>query len=233
MTAIRVKTTNGWQDLAVAGAGVEVYEQAADPGAKPVGSIWIDTDELPFAWASGIPLVAVLPTSPMNAQEVYYLADAANGVIWHLRYRVDSASAYKWEVVGGPPMFATVETAEGHPGPNGQWVNLATNGPGIVLPLAGDYLITYGASANKSKGEPQSGYVGIANGDTSPAISSLYEDDYTTTTAASTLSSHYRFTGLSAGLTLKMRYFAGNSSGTAPWMVFSRRRMTLLPMRVG
>jgi hypothetical protein len=39
--------------------------------------------------------------APQDGDEVYYAADATNGVIWHLRYRAASSSSYKWEFVGG------------------------------------------------------------------------------------------------------------------------------------
>jgi hypothetical protein len=34
-----------------------------------------------------VPYVTALPPGPVNGQEVFYAADATNGVIWHLRYR--------------------------------------------------------------------------------------------------------------------------------------------------
>lgn len=48
-TAIRVRTTSGWQDIALKGADgvLRVYEQPNDPGAVPAGSVWIDTDDAP------------------------------------------------------------------------------------------------------------------------------------------------------------------------------------------
>lgn len=50
-------------------------------------------------------LVSTLPASPYDGQEVFYLADAAAGVVWHLCYRAASPSAYKWEFVGGASLF--------------------------------------------------------------------------------------------------------------------------------
>lgn len=81
-------------------------------------------------------LVSSLPVAPVDGQEIYYLADAANGVIWHLRYRAASASTYKWELAGGAPLrFSNTSTST---------VTLATFQamPGtLTAPLAGDYVM--------------------------------------------------------------------------------------------
>jgi hypothetical protein len=46
-------------------------------------------------------LVTSLPSSPVDGQVIDYVADATNGVVWRFRYRSASASAYKWEFIGG------------------------------------------------------------------------------------------------------------------------------------
>jgi hypothetical protein len=93
-----------------------------------------------------IATVTALPASPFDGQEIYFIADDANGVIWHLRYRATSGSTSKWEFVGGPPMTATVDSddtfAEG-----ATYVNPAPNvGPTIVVPLTGNYALTMTAN---------------------------------------------------------------------------------------
>jgi hypothetical protein len=85
-----------------------------------------------------VPLVSSLPTSPVDGQVIDYLADATNGMIWRLRYRAASASAYKWEFVGGSNLYTwngTVVTLN-----SGAMVEL-TPLISIVLPLAGDYVL--------------------------------------------------------------------------------------------
>lgn len=87
-------------------------------------------------------LVSALPVSPVDAQEIYFQADAANGVIWHLRYRAASASASKWEFVGGSPMGSRVDAvANVNTAPYGDFA-----GPSLVVPVAGDYECTFGAA---------------------------------------------------------------------------------------
>jgi len=59
------------------------------------------------------PILTALPavTNADDGLEINYLADAANGIVWRLRYRAFQAdgvtpnpSAYKWEYIGGPPL---------------------------------------------------------------------------------------------------------------------------------
>ena len=101
------------EELSFVPGGVEVYEQASQPSSTNVGALWIDSDEAPPAFVSQIPLVTSLPGSPIDGQEVYYqsAAMAADGVVWHLRYRASSSSAYKWEYLGGPPLSAAIDAA--------------------------------------------------------------------------------------------------------------------------
>jgi hypothetical protein len=63
------------------------------------------------------PLVTVLPSSPLNGQECYFSPQA--GTMWHLRYNDASASPYKWEVVGGPPLRVFVAGQREHHGRRG------------------------------------------------------------------------------------------------------------------
>jgi microcystin-dependent protein len=92
------------------------------------------------------PLVTALPAGPLNGQECYLqtAAMAAVGVAWHLRYNAASASAYKWEFVGGPPLALE--------GQSGSTTSAAMTpfGTGTVLPSAGDYLMQFGGLLTRS-----------------------------------------------------------------------------------
>src|SRR4051812_20323941 len=87
-----------------------------------------------------VPLVTSLPTSPVDGQVIDYLADATNGVVWHLRYRLASASIYKWEYVGGPALVTETTPAGDDSTTSTTYVALATPTT-LALPLAGDYDI--------------------------------------------------------------------------------------------
>lgn len=106
---------------------------------------------------AGGPLVTTLPASPADGQECYFVADSANGVIWHLRYRAAATGSFKWEFVGGPGLYAEgvgQQTVAG----TGAYVDLP-GGPAVTLPLAGDYDITIGTKDLGSTGNGQAAYM--------------------------------------------------------------------------
>jgi hypothetical protein len=138
-------------------AYVEIYSadgrvSTSAPGSFSalVASDWLDLSVVEFdtetvaAYASGIigpSRVTALPANPVDGQECYFVADAANGVLWHLRFNAASASAYKWEFVGGSPLFTS------HVGGTTSATTPATGlaGPSIVVPLAGEYMFDHAA----------------------------------------------------------------------------------------
>lgn len=97
------------------------------------------------------PLVTALPANPVNGQEVRFLADDANGVVWRLCYRAFKAdgvtpnpSPYKWECIGGPPLASDVSSDEGLAAATTTYAALTT-AQQVTIPLAGDYDIGVGA----------------------------------------------------------------------------------------
>jgi microcystin-dependent protein len=180
--------------------------------------------------------VTTLPSSPIDGTEVYYQSTTAGtgggasnsmatvGAVWHLRYRAASASAYKWEVVGASPMQVDVDASETTTSTS--YAALATAGPAITLPLAGDYLVsvaarTYGTTQNGS------GYMSYDKG----ATGALDIDGFGWDNEITNGSSDYRYvsrkqSGLSA-VTLTAKY--KTSAGTS---YFYRRSLTITPIRV-
>lgn len=150
-TAGNPKTdTTNWEVIASGGSigvdgAVAVYEQAGAPATTAVGALWIDTDEVPPAFGPTIPLVSSLPSPAYDGQEVYLLVDATNGIVWHMRYRAASTSAYKWEFVGGAPLEPP-QTASLNP------LTAYATVPGltVTLPRSGDYKISFGSAAYAS-----------------------------------------------------------------------------------
>src|SRR5213080_1814710 len=80
------------------------------------------------------PLVTVLPSTPVDGQECNYLADATNGVVWHLVYR---SATGKWHYTGGPELYGYIFTEESTT--SGAFIDLTTPGPSLTAPLAGTY----------------------------------------------------------------------------------------------
>ena len=57
----------------------------------------------PPAPAGSTPLLDVLPSTPVNGQEIYFQTAAMriDGVMWHFRYNANNPGTYKWDFVGG------------------------------------------------------------------------------------------------------------------------------------
>jgi hypothetical protein len=175
--------------------------------------------------------VTVLPGSPVNGQDCYFLADATNGVVWHLKYRSASASAYKWEFVGGAALFSEVLTAESTASTT--YVALTTAGPTVTLPLAGDYAVTVGATAT----ENSAAWVSAAMSYDIGASAAVDADAALLTNTATqfervqgSVNRERRKTGMLATAALTAKYRNAGGSGTAS---FQDRWMRVTPVRVG
>lgn len=79
------------------------------------------------------------PGSPSDGDRwIAYNVDAG-GTVWKFRYNAGSASAYKWERVGGEAALSQLITADA--GTSGAWT--PDNRNKILCPRAGDYLCRY------------------------------------------------------------------------------------------
>jgi hypothetical protein len=85
-------------------------------------------------------LVSALPGSPVDGMECLYqdATLAAQGAVWRLRYRSASASAYKWEFVGGLDFFESGAVVEAEGSAVAYTVTLLEPVK-FTLPLSGDY----------------------------------------------------------------------------------------------
>lgn len=171
------------------------------------------------------PPVTSLPATPQDGQVITYTADATNGISWLLRYRAASASAYKWEFVGGPPLFAEVTADETTASTS--YTNLATTGPTVTVPLAGDYdvQIAHACYFTAGSGQMLSSYaIGVtAAVDADSAITASGGTGFT-----DSASRKRRKTALAAATALQMKYRVTAGTGS-----FNRRWIEALPVRVG
>ena len=100
--------------------------------------------------AAQIPLTVVsygttLPASPVDGQEAILVDSVTNPTYqWRFRYNAGSTSAYKWECVGATPLGAYLNVQESL-AVTGTWQDLATVGPQVTIPRAGDYQVRFGA----------------------------------------------------------------------------------------
>lgn len=186
-------------------------------------------------------VVSALPTNPYDGQEVYYLASATKGVVWHLRYRAASASAYKWEFLGGAALTAQQPDVTGIFG-TGAWGTLeqlaadtATNS--IVIPLAGDYELQHnGTIEQNTVGTPHCylavGYGGTGAGVAVAGFVSIYEHGHAILDQNRN-ESVFGFTQISGQPVNRRLQFAYDCSVNTASMKFLSPTMLLRPIRVG
>jgi len=170
--------------------------------------------------------VTALPGSPFDGQEVYFqsAAMATEGVVWHLRYRAAASGSYKWEFLGGPPMSTEIVIVEGTTSVT--LVDLSTPGPTVTVPLAGDYLISFGATVASAGPElpwttVKLGAAAVADAQGFPMV--------VTAGNANTGSRTERVAAIAASAALKMMYRT-TAGGAVNW---DRRWITVTPVRVG
>ncbi len=160
------------------------------------------------------------PGSPTDGQEFCYLADSTNGVVWRFKYRSGSASTYKWECIGGLPLFSEVLTDESTTSTT--YAALATAGPSVVAPLAGDYDVRIGGLQYNVN---TNGYMSYDIG-----VTGAVDNDAMIQGSgggSQTGSRLRRKTALSAGTNLVAKY--KTISGTMHWQT---RWMEVKPVRV-
>jgi hypothetical protein len=167
--------------------------------------------------------VTTLPTSPVDGQECYYVADATNGVLWHLRYNAGSASAYKWEFVGGPRLFVAV--------PGSLPVVTATSpvfpagGAQLTLPLSGDFYLEFSGSGTVSSAVYWYMSVGVAG--SSVTAAGFYAGGAAGVFAH--VQGQERVNGRTAGQVLQVMVNVGGGGSHSP----EAHRLAVHPVRVG
>ena len=165
-------------------------------------------------------ILTALPGSPIDGQVIYYNADSTNGVVWQLRYRSASASAYKWEFIGGSPLVSTVVTSETTTSTS--FTDLATVGPSITVPLAGDYDVEIGGFTLSSGASVT--VQGFAVGATVATDAESVRGNAN----QSNPRMRYRKTAIAASTIIRMKYRVASLTGT-----FETRQILVYPVRVG
>lgn len=173
--------------------------------------------------------VTSLPGSPFDGQRVFYVADATNGVIWHLRYRAASASAYKWEYVGGAALNAELNGTESITSLT--FGDMTTVGPSITVPLAGDYDIDFRANVRPQPTQTNTGLlVGVKIGAAAVGLNDQIMSGAATDADDGTPAGLIRRTVSAASTVVKLQYAASPTGKTG---IFERRRLSVRPVRVG
>lgn len=210
----------------------QVTDEYARRAFEQISVRWPGSSSSTTPSGSTPPLVASLPASPNDGDEIYYLVNGTTGVVWHLRYRLASPSAYKWELVGGTDITAFVANYEA----TNQitYVTLTSPGPSITCPLAGDYDVSIGAFIAANTGTSAAvGYMSYMVGATNPSDGDACQGGATASTSPNTgfsATTTARKAGLAASTVLSARY---KTTLGATNMAFGQRWMRVRPLRVG
>lgn len=178
-----------------------------------------------------LPTVGPLGSGPLiNGQECYLGVAATNGVQWHLRYNAGSSSAYKWEYVGGPPMFDQVDTNESTTATT--FGDLTTVGPQATLPTlpnGGEFIVRIGASIGTANAANAGGFMSFAVGGTPAALgdSAGVAPGNAIAASVSVYTRRFKTIPSAAAIVAKYRSQTGNS------VSFAGRFIEVLPIRVG
>lgn len=188
---------------------------------------------VPGSQGAALGVTSVLPTNPVDGQECYYLADATNGIVWHLKYRAASASAYKWEYVGGSALFVKGAGATGLAASAGFIAWTGRPFPDPVLPLAGDYQLEHGS--RMWVGNPSGSNTQLQLFAGATALAGTMMDHWqgsagaVTTLWAGDHAQADRLNGAAAGTVIQSRYTCPAGSTTN----FERPWIKVKPIRVG
>jgi hypothetical protein len=216
------------------GAGIaDRYYYATDAiGPNGVtGVLYRDAGGASPTWTAVNPgtrtVLTTLPASPVDGQEILFLADSARRTIWHLRYNAGSSFSSKWEPVSTPaPLYNAVDTAEGTTTTNA-YQDLATVGPQVTAPVAGDYMLDYRAVA--TAGSTTTPLYSPSIGGAAPAAFDDAQDTIAAGAQVATMSRQREKLGIAALATIRMRYMPN----AAVIVTYSRRTLAVTPLRVG
>lgn len=159
------------------------------------------------------------PPSPVDG-DIWNALDVGSGAgSWQFVYRA-SEPTYKWHFIGGAGLISEVNTLE--PIDNTAYVALATAGPSITIPRAGDYDVEihghYGGI----------GYMSYNVGAAAASDTNALHTGSSAALGASSMSLR-RQTGLAASTALVAMYRNDTGQGGFYW---SNRRMRVTPVRI-
>lgn len=222
----------GSYNAIISGTGITTYTQAFEgaPAAdRSVDSVWLPV-------GVDAPLLGALPSSPVDGQRIYYLADASNGIIWTLRYRAYALdgvtvnpSPYKWEVLGQPTAIHAF-SAPAVSTNSGTYVALTTP-ISVTTPLAGDYDVEISADIGPA-GNGQGNFLSFVSpgGVLDVHGIGVYLFHATARNDINIRQSNVsRITGFPAGHVIQDRAKSASTTITS----YSNRRLRLIPIRVG
>lgn len=162
-----------------------------------------------------------LPSNPDHGE--LFVLTVADGLAWNFRYNAGSASSFKWEFTGGPPLQAysagAVATA------SSSYTDLG--GPAVTIPLAGDYMVTISCTMGSSGADNMvmSFTVGGSAASDSDALGHIESSSGNVFGSSRVVQK----TGLAAATVLSTRY---RNRSNVNFSSFSNRFISVEPIRV-
>jgi hypothetical protein len=235
-------SVESWGDVRIFTDGTVVAQTASSTFYFVLDcSFVVDQLAVPAGSFSPIAVAAALPASPVHGQEVLLEVDKAavygGPFYWHCRYSNTYAdgtarAAARWDVIAPQPLRAEVTTAEAKAA-NGTRTDLATVGPTIVVPAAGDYLLEWGMGAYYTSGAGAGElYMSLVfNGveDTNYLCAAGATSAATLNTGLMTAFRKKARTAMAAATSVKPFYGSNNVGGGA---TFTSRYLNIYPIRL-
>lgn len=167
-----------------------------------------------------------LPASPTDGQE-YILVDSVTNPSyqWRFRYNAGSASPHKWEFVGGTMLSAIVTTTESRNATT--YGDLATVGPQVTVPRAGEYQIELWSHAHGGGSTLVQPWIAAKLGAAATSDADGLLISYTGNEDSRTQIWTRRT--LAASDVVKMQYRSEATAAAAAWW---ERRLAVTPLRI-
>jgi hypothetical protein len=166
------------------------------------------------------------PAAPADQDIWIATAVDANGARWVFQYNAGSASAFKWEFLGGSNLAAVVATAEATT--SGVFTDLATSGPSVTIARAGDYEVGLGYAVSATATGAGNAQAAIFKNGVTQVGFLAYANMVNIAGAVFTPSSITPVLTLAAADVLRIRYLISNGVNTT----FQDRRITVRPIRI-
>lgn len=194
-------------------------------GGTPISAARLGVIESGIGLAGVAGVSATPPGSPTDGMIWRLPAVAGSGIYWFFQY--DSSQAtYKWVFNGGPPWLAEVATAETTA--SAAYAALATAGPSIALPRAGDYLVEIGCRIGNNTASTTTfmsydiGATGAVDAD-----GVILSVGASTSNSATNHNTHARSKNSASAQTLTAKYKTNGGTAT-----FADRVMRVTPIRI-
>ncbi len=160
------------------------------------------------------------PASPVDGDIHVYPADTTNGIMWMFMYR---SAVNDWEFIGGAPLFHEILTSETTT--STAYTDLATAGPQVTVPFAGDWLVEFGSDMSHGTAASNT-FAAVRRGAAATSDNDCVEHTSAAANHRASVARTIRMNGLAPADILQIEYKCNAGTGT-----FLRRFLFATPIR--